>query len=118
MLVRDFLLSTLLFAVFCVSTLDATKKCNNFQLEKSVKNGEGKSNECSACTGYICKIGGKNILGSACTEDVKEICQQSWDESKLESIAAEKKYQSEKGKYFVFSCQEDSCNSVQWVTET
>uniref|UniRef100_A0A914Z0P9 Uncharacterized protein n=1 Tax=Panagrolaimus superbus TaxID=310955 RepID=A0A914Z0P9_9BILA len=74
MFCRGLLLSTLLLAVIFVSTLDA-KKCNNFQLGKSAKKGQVKSEggECSACTGYICKIGGKNILGTACTEDVKEI---------------------------------------------
>uniref|UniRef100_A0A914Y355 Uncharacterized protein n=1 Tax=Panagrolaimus superbus TaxID=310955 RepID=A0A914Y355_9BILA len=42
---------------------------------------------CSVCTGHICKVGGKNTLGSACTEDVSKICKQNWGDSKLESIA-------------------------------
>uniref|UniRef100_A0AC34FNB9 Uncharacterized protein n=1 Tax=Panagrolaimus sp. ES5 TaxID=591445 RepID=A0AC34FNB9_9BILA len=96
---RDFLLSTLLFAFVFLPTLNAIT-CRNFD----------RSNE-------QIKVNGELLLGSTCTQNVKDICQQSWDESKLQSIAAEKKYQSEKGKYLVFSCQEDECNNFEWLNK-
>uniref|UniRef100_A0A914Q769 Uncharacterized protein n=1 Tax=Panagrolaimus davidi TaxID=227884 RepID=A0A914Q769_9BILA len=117
MFCRSFLLSTfIIFAVIFVSNLNATK-CNNFQLKKDVITQEPHDGEeCIGCTGYVCKINdGKILVGSACTETVKEICQQKWDDSLIQKIAKNDGLEVVNGKYFVHSCQEDYCNTVHWL---